>query len=282
MKPKKTDMVEVDLLDFIRNCKRLAKQALGTDAGKPVEGGLARWKHLVIHGYRLEDGHSYRETENRLRCFSELREILELDLNDVPDYSTIYKSFDRFNMTVWRALLRVSAEQLPQSGHVALDSTFFERGHASSYYLQRSDRDVQTLKVTTLTDTESLAVLDLQCSVEWKHDTRLGPQVVRRNADDLLSVAADKGFQDWMSKFEFYTLDVDPLVLERGSSPETVGHNALIREAGYSQRWMSETSYSTTKRSLGPAVRARFWYREFREIVLMFAISNIEQLCEPL
>jgi hypothetical protein len=29
-------------------------------------------------------------------------------------------------------------------------------------------------------------------------------------------------------------------------------------------------------------VRAQFWYREFREIVLMFAISNIEQVCEKL
>jgi len=125
-------------------------------------------------------------------------------------------------------------------------------------------------------------VVDLQCSVEWKHDTKLEPQVVQRNANDLLSVAADKGFRDWMSKFEFYTLDVDPLVLECGSSPATVGHNALIREARYSQRWMSETSYSTTKRSLGSAVRAQFWYREFREIVLLFAISNIEQLCEKL
>jgi IS5 family transposase len=277
-----TDMVEVDLLDFMRIGKRLAKQALGKDAGKPVEGGLARWKHVVIHCYRLEDEHSYRETENRLRCFSELREILELDRNDVPDYSTIYKSFNRFNMPVWRALLRVSAQQHPHSGHVALDCTFFERGHASSYYLQRSDHDIQTLKVATLTDMESLAVCDVQCSVEWKHDTKIGPQVVRRNADDLLSVAADKGFQDWHSKFEFYALDVDPLVLERGSSPETVGHNALIRADGYSQRWMAETSYSTVKRSLGSAVRAQCWYREFREIVLMFAISNIEQLCEPL
>ena len=88
------------------------------------------------------------------------------------------------------------------------------------------------MKVTTITDTESLAVLDLQCSAEWSHDTKLGPQVVRRNADDLLSVAADKGFHDWASKFEFYTLGVDPLVLERGSSPATVGHNALIREKG--------------------------------------------------
>ena len=85
-------MVEVDLLDFMRKYKRLAKQALGTNASKPVEGGLARWKHLIIHGYRLEDDHSYRETENRLRCFSELCEILKLDLNSVPDYSMIYAS----------------------------------------------------------------------------------------------------------------------------------------------------------------------------------------------
>ena len=89
-------MAEVDLLDFLRDCKRFAIQALGTNPDKPAEGGLAHWKHLVIRGYRLEDDHSYRETENRLRCFGELREILELDLNDVPDFSTIYKSFDRF------------------------------------------------------------------------------------------------------------------------------------------------------------------------------------------
>jgi hypothetical protein len=28
-------------------------------------------------------------------------------------------------------------------------------------------------------------------------------------------------------------------------------------------------------------VRALDWYRQFREIVLMFAITNIESLCEP-
>ncbi len=45
---------------------------------------------------------------------------------------------------------------------------------------------------------------------------------------------------------------------------------------------MAETSYSTAKRSLGDAVRVLGWYRQFREIILMFAISNVESLCEPL
>ncbi len=56
-------------------------------------------------------------------------------------------------MYVWRALLRVSAQQHRQSGHVALDSTFFEHKQASQYYLQRQNRTVKTIKATTVTDT---------------------------------------------------------------------------------------------------------------------------------
>ena len=274
--------MEIDLLDFVEHCRRLAKQALGKHAGEPASGGFARWVHVVLHCIRLEEEHSYRETPNRLKYMAEIRDVLGLDRDDLPDYSTIYKSFDRLKMWVWRALLRVSAQQHPQSGHAALDSTFFDRRAASSYYRQRSGSNVQTLKVTTLTDRESLAILDVHISARWKHDTKTGPQVVRRNADDLLSVAADKAFHNWITKYEFYALGVEPLILQRGSRPLTVGHNALIRTKGYAQRWMAETSYSTTKRSLGDAVRALGWYRQFREIVLMFAIINIEKLCEPL
>jgi len=274
--------MEIDLLDFVEQCRRLAKQALGKHAGEPASGGFARWVHVVLHCIRLEEGHSYRETPNRLKYMTEIRDVLGLDRDDLPDYSTIYKSFDRLKMWVWRALLRVSAQQHPQSGHAALDSTFFDRRRSSSYFRQRSGNTVQTLKVTTLTDVESLAVLDVHIAARWKHDTKTGPQVVRRNADDLLTVAADNGFQDWKTEYEIAALDVEYLVHYRGSSPKAVMNNALIRTKGYSQRWMAETSYSTTKRSLGDAVRALGWYRQFREIVLMFAIINIEPLCEPL
>jgi len=115
-------------------------------------------------------------------------------------------------MYIWRALLRVSAQQHPQSGHVALDSTFFERAHASQYYCQRRGQTIKTVKATTLTDTESLAVLDVHCCIGREHDTKAGPRVVRRNADDLRAVAADNGFQDWYSEYEIAALDVEYLV----------------------------------------------------------------------
>jgi len=132
---------------------------------------------------------------------AEIRDALGLDQTISPDYSTIYKSFDRLKMWVWRALLRVSAQQHPQSEHAALDSTFFDRRRASSYFRQRAGRTIQTLKVTTLTDVESLAVLDVHIAARWKHDTKTGPQVVRRNADDLQSITADNGFQDWHTEY---------------------------------------------------------------------------------
>ncbi|GCF16198.1 hypothetical protein Harman_41330 [Haloarcula mannanilytica] len=220
--------MEVDILDFVEQCRHLAKQALGKHAGEPASGGFARWIHVVLHCFRLEEDHSFRETPNRLKYMAELRDILELDQDDLSGYTTIYKSFDRLKMWVWRALLRVSAQQHPQSGHIALDSTFFDRRSASSYYRQRSGSTVQTLKVTTVTDIESLAVLDVHISARWQHDTKTGPQVVRRNADDLLSVAADSGFQDWHTEYEIAALDIDYLVHYRGSSLNATANNAPL------------------------------------------------------
>ncbi len=54
--------MEVDILDFVEQCRYLAKQALGKHAGEPASGGFARWIHVVLHCFRLEEEHSFRET----------------------------------------------------------------------------------------------------------------------------------------------------------------------------------------------------------------------------
>ena len=45
---------------------------------------------------------------------------------------------------------------------------------------------------------------------------------------------------------------------------------------------MSETSYSAVKRTQDSALRSRFWYREFREIILLFALNNLKKLAKTL
>jgi IS5 family transposase len=272
----------VALLDLVETALRVAKQALGNQAGKPESGGLAREAHIVAHCIRKEEGHSYEELVDRLSLMPEVCDRLDLHPDAVADPTAFYHSLERYAMYVWRALLRISAQQHPQSGHVALDSTFFERKQASQYYLQRSDRSVKTIKATTLTDTESLAVLDVHCCIEREHDTKAGPRVVRRNADDLRTVVADNGFQDWYTEYEMSAFDLDYQIHHRGSKPMAVAHNALNQSHSYTQRWMAETSYSTTKRTQDSALRSRFWYRQFREIILMFALHNIKKAAQTL
>jgi len=272
----------VALLDLVEKSLRVAKQALGKQAGKPDSGGLARETHIVAHCIRKEESHSYAELVDRLGLMPEICNRLGIHPDALPDPTTFYHSLNRYAMYIWRALLRISAQQLPQSGHVALDSTFIERQQASQHYLQRCGRSVKTIKATTLTDTESLAVLDVHCCIEREHDTKAGPRVVRRNADDLRSVAADNGFQDWNSEYQVAALDVEYLVHYRGSSMMATANNALIRAKGYTQRWMAETTYSTVKRTQAAALRSRFWYRQFREIVLLFSLNNIKKLARTL
>ena len=75
---------------------------------------------------------------------------------------------------------------------------------------------------------ESLAVLDVHIAARWKHDTKTGPQVVRRNANDLQSIAADNGFQDWHTEYEIAAHDVEYLVHYRGSSAKAAVTNSTF------------------------------------------------------
>jgi len=170
---------------------------------------------------------------------TEIRDVLGLDRDDLPNYSTIYKSFDRLKCGYGG---RCCAFQRSNTRSLVLRTRqhVLRPRRASSYFRQRSGNTVQTLKVTTLTDVESLAVLEVHIAARWKHDTKTGSQVVRVPADDLLTVAADNGFQDWKTEYEIAALDIDYLVYYRGSSPNAVMSNALIRAKGYTQRWMAE------------------------------------------
>jgi len=226
--------MEVDLLDFVEQCRRLVKQALGKHAGEPASGGFARWKHVVLHCLRLEDGH-LRETPNRLKYMAEIRDALGRS-DDLPDYSTIYKSFDRLKMWVWRALLRfrAAAPAINALRSTARSSTGDVRHRT---FRQRAGRTIQTLKVTTLTDVESLAVLDVHIAARWKHDTKTGPQVVRRNADDLQSVPPTTASRLAHRVRESpHTTSITSFIIaaRQRSSRET-----LSTGQGCSQRWMA-------------------------------------------
>ena len=265
---------------FTTKAVTLAKNAVGGRgevAAPEGGGGFADYALVSLHCLRIYLDESYR---NALDLLSEMPHILAeigLEEGDLPDHSTLVKAFDRFQMKIWRVLLRLSAQLHDLSGRAAIDATFFDRENASKHYCRRTNYRVQTLKTTALIDTSSQAILDVHCTTEKRHDTHLGWQLACRNAGELRSLAADKGY-DWQRlRDKLREEGVRPLIKHREFRPIDHAHNARIDESLYGQRALSETVFSVIKRTLGDAVRARSWYREFREVVLMCTVYNIKR-----
>jgi IS5 family transposase len=265
---------------FTTKAVTLAKNAVGGRgevAAPEGGGGFADYALVSLHCLRVYLDASYRDALDWLSEMPQILGEIGLEEGDLPDHSTLVKAFDRFQMKVWRVLLRLSSELHDLSGHAAIDATFFDRENASKHYCRRTNYRVQTLKATALVDTQSQAILDVHCTTEKRHDTQLGWQVACRNAGDLTSLAADKGY-DWMDLREkLREEDVRPLIKHRIFQPIDHAHNARVDGPRYRQRSMCETVFSSIKRSYGDAVRARTWFREFRELVVKCVVHNIKR-----
>jgi len=123
--------------------------------------------------------------------------------------------------------------------------------------------------------------MDLHCTTKKRHDTQLGWRVVLWNTGDLHSLPGDKGY-DWMALREkLRDNGVRPLLKHREFRPVDHAHNARIDGPRYRKRALCESVFSSIKRTLGDAVRARAWYRESREFVLKCAVHNIKRSVTP-
>jgi IS5 family transposase len=242
-------------------------------------GGFADYAFVSLHCLRIYLDTTYRMTIDLLKEMPQIIGKIGLEPADLPHPSTLCKAFDRISMSLCRVLLRQSAECHDPSKHGGLDATFYERDAASRHYCNRTNYRVQKLKVTKLVDTESQAVLDVHCSTTREgSDADLCEQIARRNAGDLHTLAADQGYDKNALREALREMGIRPLIKHRVMAPYDHAHNARIDDERYNQRSMTETVNSAVKRSLGFAVRARAWHREFREIVLMCVVYNIKRL----
>ena len=74
---------------------------------------------------------------------------------------------------------------------------------------------------------------------------------------------------------------VRPLIKHRVFRPIDPRVMRVVDGPRYRQRSMCETVFSTIKRTLGDAVRARAWFRKIREIVLKCVVHNIKRAATP-
>ena len=124
------------LFRFVKQFASLAQKhsAAGLmNISNPIGNGFAGWNHVVLHYLRIEQESSYENVVDLDSEMDRVRALLQLTLRGFPDPSTLYRSFNRTPMVVWRGLLGRSSTLLERSGQSAIYSTFFERWPASSH-----------------------------------------------------------------------------------------------------------------------------------------------------
>ena len=165
--------MEKTLFRFVKLVASLAQKLndaaliqLSDPAGKPVAG----WKHAVLLYLREHMDAEYEEIIDWAEEMERIRFLLSLRCEKFPAALTLCKAFKRAPMSVWQKLLE-------QSGHAAIDATYFDRQQASAHYLKRTGRSIRTIQATFLIDTADGAILDLHCSTKWPSGMGIGPNL---------------------------------------------------------------------------------------------------------
>lgn len=248
------------LYRFVKQATSLAQKrcaASPTTVSDPTGNGFPGWKHVTLHLLRDHLDATYCEIVDWASEMARVRGLLQLARTAFPAPSTLYRSFERVPMSVWRGFLRESATICDPGSHGAIGAIFFDRVTASRHYQNRSNRHIRTLKTTALVDTDLCAVLDIHCSVHWPHDTQTGRRVALRNTEIIESLAGDKGYDDQSLRDALRSEGVRLLLRHRLFTAYDHPHNARLDSELYGQRWMAETAFSAIKRRFGPAVYLR-------------------------
>jgi IS5 family transposase len=269
------DLPKSDLLRFVERTFELAQQVIARYSSKYSKRRYTRPQHVVLLCLKVKKTTTYRDLVDELIEMPRIRDALNLD--SIPAPSTLCKAFDRLEMAVWRVLLRVSLVGLPLDGVTGIDASGFERAHASAHYTKRTNLTIQQLKTTLLVDTATNAVLDIHVTTTRKHDTQIAPQVVKRNAESIMVLTGDKGYDDQKLRRLARDHDVRPLIKHREFSSLHKAWNARLDTDLYDQRNMNETVNAAIKQKFGAFVRSRVWWKQFRELVIKCVVHNIER-----
>lgn len=160
----------------------------------PTDGsGFAEWVQIsLLFLLRADLNKSLRETEAWFNDSHVIRD--ELNLDRLPDHTTLSRWERSFQMRELRRLLRTSAEQAGWSGEAAIDASGFQRDQTSHHYRNRAGYSFHSLKTTVLIDVNSLAIKDVHYTTRKSWDGHIGMQVFRRNAEDLHVLSADANY----------------------------------------------------------------------------------------
>jgi IS5 family transposase len=226
---------------------------------------------------------SYRDMEDWLLVSDTI--CRSLDLQEVPDHTTLCRAFHRLDVRLLRAMQRLLLQKATMKEVViGVDSTGFRTDQASAYYSFRNGRPKKDwIKGAYAVGVASQLILGTCASYGRYQDSVLLKSLRHQSRSYAIRnhvLLADAGFDGRQVKLG----DVIPPVRRHGAlrAPERIARAELVAQARldglYGQRWKCETVHSVIKRKFGDTVRSRTTQLHFREVFVKGLIYNFHVL----
>jgi len=132
-------MVEIGLVQFAQVALPVAESILPRYRSKFSKHQFTQPQLLVILCLMRYEDWTFRETEVRLAEHSDLRRALQLE--QAPDYTTLYRFMRRLDEMLLERLLQETVRQMPAPAQarltVAVDATGLTPGSVSTFFVHR-------------------------------------------------------------------------------------------------------------------------------------------------
>ena len=216
----------------------------------------------------------YREFVDLLSNMPDVCEILGLE--KIPHHTTIDKVFLKLKNLVLTILLTATAGK-KESIDGSMDGTGFDRKHSSRHYTKRCKLTIKSLKVSLLIDVKDLRIYFVHITTTRKHDTRIMISMLKKTRQKIKIIRGDKGYDDKHIRDYARSLGIRPLIPHREFLPIDKMHNARMNQKEKNKRVLNETVNSMIKRKYVDFVSSINWWNQFKEIILMCIVHNIER-----
>jgi len=232
----------------------------------------------------------------RYRAFTDLIEITniiqeQLQLNEIPHYSTLCKFSKRVPATILNQLFRKACSFMTGwknvTSVVAIDSSGFTPDLASTYYSVRTEKTRHDyLKTTISVDSDHISLLSFHVTRSRCHDARIAPIILRASHRMKKSkyYVMDKAYDsEQIHQTIHEDLESQSMIPIRDWHASYVSGKyrqimaSSLNKKIYGRRNMAETVFSILKRRFGETLHSRSFRQQVKEIKLKCIIFSIDR-----
>jgi IS5 family transposase len=263
-------------LKFTRACWDVVSREVPEYSSKYSRKDYTLQQHVAMLCLKIKFKKKYREIVDLVGLMPDVREIIGLE--KIPHHTTIDKVFLKLKNLVLSILFTATAgKKEPIDG--SIDGTGFDRRHSSRHYTKRCKLTIRSLKVSLLIDVKNLKIHFVHITTTRKHDTKIMLSILKKTKQKIKIIRGDKGYDAKEIRDYARSIGIRPLIPHRDFLPIDKMHNARMNKKDYNKRVFNETVNSMLKRKYGDYVSSVNWWNQFKEILLMCIVHNIERNC---